>query len=85
MRKSHKDGIKEKDIFLSTVNPDGSTTTPTTKLRVADGSIAKDSKDAINGGQLKTELDKKLDGSKVKLIIKDQNGKEYYNNTLILQ
>uniref|UniRef100_UPI0028051B6B hypothetical protein n=1 Tax=uncultured Sneathia sp. TaxID=278067 RepID=UPI0028051B6B len=26
-----------------------------------DGSIAKDSKDAINGGQLKTELDKKLD------------------------
>ena len=29
-----------------------------------DGSIEKDSKDAINGGQLKTELDKKLDSSK---------------------
>ncbi|MDK9580794.1 YadA-like family protein, partial [Sneathia sanguinegens] len=47
---SYADGVK--DISATLVNPDGSTTTPTTKLRVADGSIAKDSKDAINGGQL---------------------------------
>ena len=43
---------KVTEIKATLVNPDGSTTTPTTKLRVADGSIAKDSKDAINGGQL---------------------------------
>ena len=43
---------KVTEIKATLVNPDGSTTTPTTVLRVADGSIAKDSKDAINGGQL---------------------------------
>ncbi|MBE3031550.1 hypothetical protein IMK15_06295, partial [Sneathia sp. DSM 16631] len=52
---------KATEIKATLVNPDGSTTTPTTKLRVADGSIEKDSKDAINGGQLHTELGKKLD------------------------
>lgn len=30
------------------------------------------------------ELEKKLEGSKVKLIIKDQNGKEYYNSILTM-
>ncbi|WP_277284047.1 YadA-like family protein [Sneathia sanguinegens] len=58
-----KDKQKATEIKATLVNPDGSTTTPTTVLRVADGSIAADSKDAINGGQLKTELDKKLNSS----------------------
>ncbi|MBE3030365.1 YadA-like family protein, partial [Sneathia sp. DSM 16631] len=43
---------KATEIKATLVNPDGSTTTPTTVLRVADGSILADSKDAINGGQL---------------------------------
>ncbi|MDK9582599.1 hypothetical protein QQA44_07310, partial [Sneathia vaginalis] len=47
---SHADEVK--DISATLVNPDGTTDKPTTKLRVADGRIAKDSKDAINGGQL---------------------------------
>uniref|UniRef100_UPI0023FA0A91 YadA C-terminal domain-containing protein n=1 Tax=Sneathia sanguinegens TaxID=40543 RepID=UPI0023FA0A91 len=54
LKVGHSSADEVKDISATLVNPDGSTTTPTTKLRVADGSIAKDSKDAINGGQLKT-------------------------------
>ena len=57
---SYDDGLDAKDIFLSTVNPDGSTTTPTTKLRIADGSIAKDSKEAVTGGQV-YEIKNKVD------------------------
>ncbi|WP_375168550.1 YadA-like family protein [Sneathia vaginalis] len=57
---SYKDGIKEKDIFLSTVNSDGSTTTPTTKLRIADGSISVGSKEAVTGGQV-YEIKNKVD------------------------
>ena len=54
-------GKESKDIFATLLNPDGTTNNLTTKLRVADGSIAADSKDAINGGQLNTALEKKLD------------------------
>ena len=44
------------------VNPDGTTTGGTTKLsNIADGEIKAGSKDAINGGQLHTELAKKAD------------------------
>ncbi|WP_164723889.1 hypothetical protein, partial [Veillonella sp. 3960] len=44
------------------VNPDGSTTGGTTKLsNIAAGNIAAGSTDAINGGQLHTELAKKAD------------------------
>ena len=44
------------------VNPDGSTIGGTTKLsNIADGEIKAGSKDAINGGQLHTELAKKAD------------------------
>ena len=44
------------------VNPDGTTTGGTTKLsNIADGNIAAGSTDAINGGQLHTELAKKAD------------------------
>ena len=44
------------------VNPDGTTTGGTTKLsNIADGTIGENSKDAINGGQLHTELAKKAD------------------------
>ena len=43
---------KVKEIKATLVNPDGTTNKLTTVLRVADGSIAKDSKDTINGGQL---------------------------------
>ena len=53
-------GKESKDIFATLLNPDGTTNNLTTKLRVADGSIAADSKDAINGGQLNKELDKKI-------------------------
>ena len=56
-----QDKQKVTEIKATLVNPDGTTDKPTTVLRVADGSIAKDSKDAINGGQLHTELGKKLD------------------------
>ena len=56
-----QDKQKVTEIKATLVNPDGTTDKPTTVLRVADGSIAADSKDAINGGQLHTELGKKLD------------------------
>ena len=36
------------------VNPNGKTTVPTTLSNVADGKVAADSKDAVNGGQLHT-------------------------------
>jgi len=36
------------------VNPNGETTAPTTLSNIADGKVAADSKDAINGGQLNT-------------------------------
>ena len=49
---TYDQGLESYNIFATLVNPDGTTTTPTTKLRVADGSISKDSKEAINGGQL---------------------------------
>ena len=61
LKAEHSNADEVKDILATLVNPDGSTKEPTTKLRVADGRIEKDSKDAINGGQLHTELDKKLD------------------------
>ena len=57
----NEEGKESKDIFATLLNPDGTTNNLTTKLRVADGNIAADSKDAINGGQLNTELEKKLD------------------------
>ena len=42
---SYKDGIKEEDIFLSTVNPDGKTTKPITLGNVASAlGLSKDSK-----------------------------------------
>ena len=43
------------------VNPTGSTTTATKLSNIADGTIGENSKDAINGGQLHTELAKKAD------------------------
>ncbi|MBM6690428.1 molecular chaperone [Fusobacterium mortiferum] len=49
------------------------------------GSIGSSKREGVSELKTPIELGKKLDGSKVKLIIKDQNGKEYYNNTLILQ
>ena len=52
LKVGHSYADEVKDISATLVNPDGTTDKPTTKLRVADGSIAKDSKDAINGGQL---------------------------------
>ena len=36
------------------VNPNGETTAPTTLSNIADGKVAADSKDAVNGGQLNT-------------------------------
>ena len=36
------------------VNPNGETTAPTTLSNIADGKVAADSKDAVNGGQLHT-------------------------------
>ena len=78
---SYKDGIKEKDIFLSTVNPDGSTTTPTTKLRIADGSISAGSKEAVTGGQV-YELKNKIEDISKKQFIKfkgDTNDEQTLN------
>ena len=43
------------------VSPTGSTTTATKLSNIADGTIGENSKDAINGGQLHTELAKKAD------------------------
>ncbi|WP_288847944.1 hypothetical protein, partial [uncultured Sneathia sp.] len=48
--------IDEKDLVLSTVNPDGSTKEPTTKLRIADGSLKEGSKEAVTGGQVYNKL-----------------------------
>ncbi|WP_127069496.1 hypothetical protein, partial [Veillonella sp. 3891] len=51
------------------VNPDGTTIGGTTKLsNIADGTIGENSKDAINGGQLHTELAKKADKSDITTI-----------------
>ena len=78
---SYKDGIKEKDIFLSTVNSDGSTTTPTTKLRIADGSISAGSKEAVTGGQV-YELKNKIEDISKKQFIKikgDTNDEQTLN------
>ncbi|WP_308556849.1 YadA-like family protein, partial [uncultured Sneathia sp.] len=47
---------KDNEVLATLVNPDGSTTTPTTKLRVADGSISDNSKEAVNGGQVYNKL-----------------------------
>ena len=47
------------------VNPNGETTAPTTLSNIADGKVAADSKDAVNGGQLhtvKTDLATALGG-----------------------
>ncbi|WP_392445895.1 hypothetical protein ACF3OF_03045 [Sneathia vaginalis] len=52
--KAKDDRKKVTEIKATLVNPNGTTDKPTTVLRVADGSIATDSKEAINGGQLKT-------------------------------
>ena len=66
--KVNADGTKAADaVAVATpqarlVNPDGTTTGGTTKLsNIADGNIANGSTDAINGGQLHTELAKKAD------------------------
>ncbi|WP_164726098.1 YadA-like family protein [Veillonella sp. VA137] len=66
--KVNADGTKAADAVEVTkpqarlVNPDGTTTGGTTKLsNIADGTIGENSKDAINGGQLHTELAKKAD------------------------
>ena len=78
---SYKDGIKEKDIFLSTVNPDGSTKEPTTKLRIADGSISAGSKEAVTGGQV-YELKNKIEDISKKQFIKfkgDTNDEQTLN------
>ena len=61
------DGTKAADATEVTavqarlVNPTGSTTTTTKLSNIADGNIAAGSTDAINGGQLHTELAKKAD------------------------
>lgn len=44
--------VPVKDIYTKLVNPDGSVTTPTHLGNVADGRVAPESKDAVNGGQL---------------------------------
>lgn len=44
--------VKPKDVRLSAVNPDGSTTNPTALGNLADGKIATGSKDAVTGNQL---------------------------------
>ena len=78
---SYKDGIKEKDIFLSTVNSDGSTKEPTTKLRIADGSISAGSKEAVTGGQV-YELKNKIEDISKKQFIKikgDTNDEQTLN------
>ena len=66
--KVNADGTKADDAVAVTapqarlVNPDGTTTGGTTKLsNIAAGNIAEGSTDAINGGQLHTELAKKAD------------------------
>ena len=78
---SYDDGLDAKDIFLSTVNPDGSTTTPTTKLRIADGSISAGSKEAVTGGQV-YELKNKIEDISKKQFIKfkgDTNDEQTLN------
>ncbi|KGQ62661.1 YadA-like family protein [Gallibacterium anatis] len=44
--------VKTNDIITSVQNADGSVTNPSKLTNVADGAVAKGSKDAINGGQL---------------------------------
>ncbi|MBR8721794.1 hypothetical protein IX325_000095 [Fusobacterium necrophorum subsp. funduliforme] len=47
------DGAAEvQDVRLSLVNSNGETTTPTVLANVKDGTIAKDSKEAVNGAQI---------------------------------
>lgn len=48
------------------------------------GSIGSSKRNGTVDSSTAIELGRKLEGSKVKLIIKDQNGKEYYNNILSL-
>lgn len=48
------------------------------------GSIGSSKRNGTVDSSTAIELGKKLEGNKVKLIIKDQNGKEYYNNILSL-
>lgn len=48
------------------------------------GSIGSSKRNGTVDSNTAIELGKKLEGNKVKLIIKDQNGKEYYNNILSL-
>ncbi len=48
------------------------------------GSIGSSKREGTIDMKTAIELEKKLEGSKVKLIIKDQNGKEYFNNILSL-
>ena len=58
------------------VNPDGTTVGGTTKLsNIADGEIKAGSKDAINGGQLHTELAEKADKSDITTINNTLAGK----------
>ncbi|WP_206168438.1 YadA-like family protein [Veillonella sp. CHU740] len=73
--KVNADGTKADDaVAVATpqarlVNPNGTTTGGTTKLsNIADGTIGENSKDAINGGQLHTELAKKADKSDITTI-----------------
>ena len=73
--KVNADGTKADDaVAVATpqarlVNPNGTTTGGMTKLsNIADGTIGENSKDAINGGQLHTELAKKADKSDITTI-----------------
>ena len=44
--------VAHSDIHVSLLDASGSTTTPTKLSNVADGTVAANSKDAVNGGQL---------------------------------
>ena len=44
--------VAHSDIYVSLLDASGSTTTPTKLSNVADGTVAANSKDAVNGGQL---------------------------------
>ena len=77
------------------VNPNGETTAPTTLSNIADGKVAADSKDAVNGGQLhtvksdlatalggdsKVDADGSFTGPTYNITKDDGTGKEAVNN-----
>ena len=77
------------------VNPNGETTAPTTLSNIADGKVAADSKDAVNGGQLhtvksdlatalggdsKVNADGSFTGPTYNITKDDGTGKEAVNN-----